>query len=182
MVELGSKMALSIAAQHVGRKVNGVQITEDFKRIVDDDKFNIVLSRNEHIKAELFIFNELLPYFFHRKWMLIKAPDEAQFITSDFPIVLLWSDPSKQKGHIGFGLRGTQIHFPLSKKLALIGDFDGVDDSLIESKETVALINTNILAHAQRWVFASDQDFYFLGQSGDCLFGIKKYWDYLGNC
>lgn len=77
MVEHGSKMVLSIAARQVGRKVNGVQITEDFKRIVDEDKFNVILSRNEHIRAELSIFNELLPYFFHRKWMLIKASDDA---------------------------------------------------------------------------------------------------------
>lgn len=179
MIEQGSKMVLSIAAQQVGRRVNGVRITEDFKRIVDEDKFNVILSRNEHIRAELSIFNELLPYFFRRKWMLIKASDNAQFITNDFPVVLIWKEPQKHKRSPGFGLRGTQVHFPLSKKLALIGDFDGVEESLIESKETVALINSNILAHAHRWVFSAMADFYFLDQSGECSFGIENYWESL---
>jgi hypothetical protein len=153
MVDAGSKMVLSIAAQQAGRRVNGVEITDDLKKFIDEDKFNIILSTNEHIRAELFIFNELLPYFFHRKWMLVRAPEDAQFITSDFPVVLFWSYPEKHKHSPGFGLKGTQVHFPLSKKLALIGDFDGVDRSLTESKETVALINSNILARAKKWIF-----------------------------
>lgn len=179
MVDVGSKMVLSIAARQAGRRVNGIEITDDLKRFIDEDKFNLILSRNEHIRAELFIFNELLPYLFHRSWMLVRAPDSAQFITSDFPVILLWLFPEKHKHSPGFGLKGTQIHFPLSKKLALIGDFDGIDHCVIEPKETVALINSNILARTKRWIFTSDQDFYFLGQSGECLFGINEYWEYL---
>lgn len=179
VVDAGSKMVLSIAAQHAGRRVNGVKITDDLKRFIDEDKFNIIFSRNEHIRAELSIFNELLPYFFHRNWMLVRAPDDAQFITSDFPVVLLWSYPGKYKLSPGFGLKDTQVHFPLSKKLALIGDFDGIDHSLTEPKEIIALMNSNVLAQAKRWIFTSKQDFYFLGQSGECLFGIEEYWKYL---
>ncbi|MCW8445678.1 DUF4238 domain-containing protein [Fluoribacter gormanii] len=179
MVNHMSKMVLSIAAQNVGGISNGVKITPDIKRLIDEGAYKIELTRNEHIRSEMMLFNELLPCFFDRKWILIQASDNTQFVTSDFPVILIWKEPHKHNLSPGFGLRGTQVHFPLSKKIALIGDFDGVEGSLIEPKEIVALINSNILAHAQRWVFTANQDFYFLNQSGECLFGIEKYWKFL---
>ncbi|ARB90987.1 DUF4238 domain-containing protein [Legionella longbeachae] len=178
-IEDAGKLGLSMAAQNVGMRVNEHLVTEDLKKAIDEDQYRIILSRNEHIKAELNLFNEILPYFFSRKWILIRAPDDAQFITSDFPVVLFWTNPAKHKHSPGFGLLGTEVHFPLSKKIALIGSFDGINGSQMESRETVALINSNILAHVKRWIFASSQDFYFLNQKGECLYGIQKYWKYL---
>jgi hypothetical protein len=92
---------------------------------------------------------------------------------------LFWTDAENQKHPPGFGLKGTQVHFTLSKNMALIGDFEGEEDSLTASKETVALINSNILAQAKNWIYTANKDFYFLSRTGECMFGIENYWKYL---
>lgn len=170
------KTILSIAAQNVGGTSNGVLITDEFKKFVDEDNYKLVSSKNEHIQAELRIFNEMLPYFFHRKWALIQSPEGAEFITSDFPVVLIWTEQEKHKFAPGFGLSGTQIHFALSKQIALVGDFEGIDEVSIASKETVALINTNIISFARRWIYTSNQSFYFLTRTGECSNEPEKFW------
>lgn len=170
------KTILSIAAQNVGGTSNGVLITDEFKKFVDEGNYRLVSSKNEHIQIELRIFNEILPYFFHRKWALIQSPEGTEFITSDFPVVLIWTEPEKHKFAPGFGLSGTQVHFALSKQIALVGDFKGTDEVSIATRETVALINTNIISFARRWIYTSNQAFYFLTRTGERSNESEKFW------
>ena len=165
-----------MAASNVGGKTNGVLITEEFKKFVEDGKFTIEASRQEHIDLELRVLDDMIRWFMCRKWSLIQAPDDAEFITCDRPVALIWVEPEKYKLSPGFGLRGTQVHFALSKKLALVGDFDGINETVLTTKEQVSLINANILLQAREWVYSSNKDFYFIDPNGDTLFGLGKFW------
>lgn len=66
------------------------------------------------------------------------------------------------------------LHF--QKKFALVGDFDRVDEAVLKTKATVALINSNILLQAKQWVYSPNKDFYFLNPNGDVFFGIEEFW------
>lgn len=176
IIDRETKLLLSMATQNIGTRSNGVLITEDIKKILEEDNFKVVASTDSHIDLELSMLNTIIHCLVSRKWLLIEAPSDALFITCDNPVVLFWIEPHKYRSSPGFGSRGTQIHFALSKKFALVGEFDGAEGTLLASKDTVALINSNIQSHAEQWVYSADKDFYFINRAGDTLYGIENFW------
>lgn len=176
-----SKVKLSYAANNVGKVVNGVLITEDFKETIQNNKVEIEVkeSRNQHITTELKISAELIDLLAHRKWTLIQAPDNEIFVTSNSPVALIWVEGGKRLSP-GFALKNTEVHFALSKKFALVGSFEGVDEVVIASKEIMALINSNLIAKANRWLFAA-KDFYFFTPSDNFSYGISEFVESLKN-
>lgn len=176
IIDHTSKIALSMAVSKVGRKSNGILITKDIKTFVDKGEFKIEAGRRDHIELELRVFEDVLHFLLQRKWSLVKASDDAEFVTCDRAVALIWNEPQNKIHSPGFGLKGTQVHFALSKKLALVGDFDGRNETVLTTKEQVALINANILLQAREWVYSSNKDFYFINPNGDTLFGLEKFW------
>jgi hypothetical protein len=86
---------------------------EEVKSFVEKPDFSVTVRTERHIQIELQAFNDLLPVMLSRKWVLIKAPERSGgFITSDHPMVLMWSDPKMRAGLYGpgFGLTGTEGH------------------------------------------------------------------------
>lgn len=178
MIDFLAKRVLHMAASKVGYKINGVLITEEHKKLFEEDKFKVELSKNTHIYDEYFKFFEIvLTTMLNRKWTLIKAPDEASFVTCDFPIALIWKDSKKYRAGPGFGCGDTQVFFTLSKKFALIGDFEGCDQVFHAEKDTVALINSNILFFAKKQAYAPTNDILFLGPNNESLEGLRLYYE-----
>lgn len=146
---------------------------EQMKKFVNEDQYTLQTSTNYHIKLEIELFDKVLPSFFQRRWMVLSASERSGgFITSDHPVCLMWSDPDRQgvfpPGH---RLKGTQIVFPLSPKIALLGAFDALDGTLAISDEHVAAINSAVAAHAEWQVYARDAHFHFVSEHED---GIRK--------
>lgn len=172
-----AKVSLSHAARsEIGAIINGVEITKEFKENYNEDDFIIQNHRHQHIKLELHGINVILPLLFERKWVIVQAPDDLNFISSDYPVALLWKEPEKYHASPGFACRDTQIYFPLSKKMALLGDYEMDEIVLCGSKELVADINSNILQFAHRQVYAPAENFYFRGFNGELLFGLEELW------
>ena len=93
----------------------------------------------------------------------------GEFITCDHPICLMWSDP-KMRGNFygpGLGLPSTEILFPISTKLALIGAFEIKDAVLDISDMAVAGFNGAMVAYAQRHVYARDMQFSYSMQPNE---------------
>src|SRR3954464_9368640 len=98
---------------------------EQMKKFVDEDQYTLHTQTNYHLKLEVSSFEKLLPCFLARRWTVLHAPPTSRgFVTSDHPVCLLWSRPTPY-GSPGHGLKGTEVVFPLSPKLALIGVFEG---------------------------------------------------------
>jgi hypothetical protein len=56
---------------------------------------------------------------------------------------------------------GTQLLFPISNELAIIGAFE-IDEDEIEADESlVARINGSVLVHAERQIYSRDSDFLY---------------------
>lgn len=170
------KVALSMAAANVGGTSNGILITEEFKQFVDEGKFQIKVPRQEHIDLELRTLDEIILSLVHRKWALIEAPQDAAFVTCDRAVALIWTEHGKYSHSPGFALHETEVHFALSKRFALVGSFEGTNETVIVSKEQAALINSNILLQTHKRAYSPSENFYFLNPTGDTLFGIEKFW------
>lgn len=125
------------------------------------------VTRNRHIEAELKTLIELAPLMMERKWSLISSSEETgPFITSDNPVALTWTEPDSvpafYRDSPGFGLNGTQVYFPISSRYAAIGEFEGEEREGKVGKELVALLNSKVMAFANRQIYAPSEKFYFM--------------------
>lgn len=134
------------------------------REFLEKEEYKIELLTTGQLQRELKIFDKILPLIFHRKWMLFKAPPGTSgFVTSDHPVCLMWSDPKKRGGFYppGLALLETQIVFPVSNELVLIGAFEIEDDEVDADKLLIAQINGSIILHSTRQVYARDSDFLY---------------------
>jgi hypothetical protein len=134
------------------------------RAFVEADQHKIEIPTGRHLENEIESFEAVLPCFFQRHWVLLKAPRrQSGFITSDHPVCLMWFDPARRgrfKGP-GHGRRGTRIIFPISNELAVIGEFETCDNELDVGLPFVALVNATILLYADRQIYARDGHFVY---------------------
>jgi Protein of unknown function (DUF4238) len=137
----------------------------DFLQALERGEHRINTLPSMHVPMEVQAANTVLPLIFGRKWWLLKAPGNvAGFITSDHPVSLMWADPAERGRMPPPGLRHshTQLVFPISSDLALIGGFE-IEEMETEAEETlIAQINGSIILHATRQIYARDGDFPYL--------------------
>ena len=132
---------------------------------VERGEFKIETPVMEHLRVELPTIEKLRPLVSARKWILFRAPPGSTgFITSDHPVCLMWSDPA-ERGKLpppGFGLTKTQVLFPVTRELAMLGAFEAQDQELDADDLLVAQINGSIFLHATRQVYARDGGFSYI--------------------
>ncbi|MDF0517740.1 DUF4238 domain-containing protein [Bradyrhizobium yuanmingense] len=135
---------------------------EEMRDFVRRKEYRIELNTGFHIASELKGFDAILPTLFKRKWVSLTPPaDSSGFITSDHPVCLMFSDP-KMRGKFygpGHGVAGTEIIFPVGRRLAVVGAFELEEDEIELTEENVARVNGAVVAYAERQVYAHDTEF-----------------------
>jgi Protein of unknown function (DUF4238) len=135
---------------------------ELFKPSPPPREFNVLVELQSH--------DPLVKLYEGRKWqMLVAADDSGGFVTSDHPVCLRWMD-GQDHGTTspGFAVRGTEVIFPLSPKLALRGRFDGEENVIQADKETVAGINSLLISNCHHQIYGRDALFsYKRGPKGE---------------
>ena len=120
----------------------------------------------------------ILPFLDDRNWLKIRSNnDSGPFITTDNPVNLTWNEPEKVPFFIrkspGFGMKDTRVYFPISKSLAIVGEFDGPDGVIDGTRELVAAFNSGMLMYSYKQVYAPNIGFYYLGKDGNILEGNR---------
>jgi Protein of unknown function (DUF4238) len=157
---------------------------DEMKKFAREANFKLEVPTERHIRLEVETFNKMLPILLERKWLLLRAPkDSGGFITSDHPVVLAWSDPKMRGGFYGpgFGLTGTDVYFPISTGLAVIGAFELEELTMAIGENAVAGLNGAQVDYAERQVYARDRNFTYALQPNEAprkaskLIGDKRF-------
>ncbi len=151
---------------------------EDIKEYFDSKEYTIEFAREHHIHMEMVQVDAILPYLDARNWVLVEASsDTGPFITCDNPVCLSWKEPENvpaiYRRSPGFGLTGTQVYFPVSQDLVLMGEFETEDDVVRGTEELVALCNSTILHNFYNQIYAPRPGFKFYGENGMILEGTR---------
>lgn len=146
----------------------GRDVYDEMREFVARGDYEIGVPTTEHVITELQLFDEILPYLVARKWTLFVADaNSGGFITCDHPVILKWDGTQEREPRWppGYALHGTEVVFPISRRLAVCGMFDGKEGTAVIPTEMVVAINGMIIANAGRQVYASDERFgYFLNR------------------
>jgi hypothetical protein len=152
-----------------GVEVNEDVAYEDIKRLREEKKYTVKIDQSHLIGVEFEMVPPVLETMARRSWCFASAPEGNQYITSDDPVVLEWSDnrdygPLTSPGH---GLRGTNIIFPVSSDLVLIGSFEETPHRLEHTEAQVTSVNTVVARNSGRQIYARSDQFrlYLRGQS-----------------
>jgi hypothetical protein len=142
---------------------------EQLKSFVDERRCTIQVKNEHHIHTEMLGVETVSPYLFDRNWVVVVSDNNANnFITSDRPTVLSWDEPDKvplmRRNSPGFGLLGTTVILPVSRKIALIGKFEDTwqEGVVLANRETIAAINAEIASNAHEKIIAPSEKFYLL--------------------
>lgn len=143
------------------------RVTRDMLRDgLINDRYEIVIPTTRHVRSEFVMFEAALPTMFHRGWRLFVANNlSGPFVSGENPVSLIWKKPHLvpplYRDSPGFGRPETQLVFPLTQNLALIGEFEDEGDVVLPStRELVALINRRTIMFSHQ-VYAPRLSFFY---------------------
>ncbi|MEK6686292.1 MAG: DUF4238 domain-containing protein [Pseudomonadota bacterium] len=133
---------------------------EDVRRFVENGNYGIEFHPQGNLRVEFHAFDQLLPLLGRRTWSVLVAPsDGPKFICSDHPVTLAWK--GGQSGPIGFGLKETEVFFPLGKHVGFYGVFESPLKPVVRCKPGhVATMNKRVAWNSERHVYSSIENFF----------------------
>jgi hypothetical protein len=143
---------------------------DEMKAAFESGKYKLKLDQNYQVSLELMLLDHILPLLFRRGWVLVRAPEgSGGFITSDSPFHLTFSNSAHRQGDImpGLAMNGTDVYFPISPTLAVVGAFNlrnAVDDA---DDAHVAMLNSAMVAGAVQQVYSRNHGFSYTRGVGD---------------
>lgn len=136
---------------------------EEAKDFHERGEYTIEVARERHIQTEVALYNSVLQLLGKRKWTLYLVPgDYGQFITTSRPVVIAYIDPEKVPAYLrhspGFGLKNTEVYFPLTKHALLIGRWDGDEKTVGPVNQPfVGVMNSQMIQHSYGLAMSSDR-------------------------
>jgi hypothetical protein len=145
---------------------------EKQKEFIDNkDRYTISINQEIHIQAEHQNIDYLSELLHKRYWYLIKSDETiGEFITSDYPVSLTSLVESPKMYGVGFGMQKTEVSFPISKYLALIGvfeEYDNIDKTISATKDLVENINIRTYEFANKQIYSTKQINFNLSKDED---------------
>jgi hypothetical protein len=168
--------------QEAGKGIDKGVTYEEVKRFYESKAYKIEVAREHHIRTEFVAVEAVLPDLHRRKWLIVRSSKmTGPFITSDNPVNLAWKEPEKiplfYRNSPGFALKSTQLCFPLSRRAALIGEFDGPEGETIGTRELVSALNSKTFWYTYKQLYAPKLNFLFMDKGGEIINGsnLLKY-------
>ena len=151
-----------------GEDLPGDATFEEVKSAFEQGALEVSVSKEHQIQMELVGVREITNLLHQRNWLLLKPEDEAgEFITTDNPVSLAFNKPASSTFvSPGFGLPDTMVYFPVSKNLALVGEFGGEVGVRAADKYLVATLNSKVIVNSYQRVFASKCNFNYIAKGG----------------
>lgn len=146
-------------ARKAGIELKGDLSYERARQFVKERRYIIDFDNEGTLREEFRAQDELLTVLGKRTWTILLAPkDGPNFITSDYPFSLVMEHG--HHGHPTFLTDNTELFFPLSKQVGLIGVFGTALRPVVNAPtKVVAIMNTRVLRQADQRLFLSEDNF-----------------------
>lgn len=128
---------------------------EEVRSFIEKGNFSFVFHPEESLRVEFNALDKVLPLLGERTWsVLVAPPDAPEFICSDHPVTL--ECKHGRKGPVGFGLRETEVFFPLGRRIGFYGVYESLLQPVVQCKPlNVAIMNGRVANNAERHVYSA---------------------------
>jgi hypothetical protein len=126
--------------------------------VEDDDAYGVLIPREWFVQMIAQRWPDMTKLFMGRNWSLLyAAPDDAQLICSDMPVSITPTTPDFQPRFLGFGLPQTELTVPLSRSMAMCGNYEAPSIAAPMPRAYVRNINQRTIAFATRFLYSADE-------------------------
>lgn len=139
---------------------------EDVLQFHKSGEYDITIKNQFFYPGEFGALDAVIRTLLDRKWSFVVAePGSGHFVCSDHPVSLRWTDPKLREGFYppGHGCSSTEVVFPVSKDIAIIGTFEGENRTVHVNGRIVATVNTILLTTCTRHLYSPADDFFYVG-------------------
>ncbi len=158
------------AARKAGFDLGEISSYDHMRNVLEDRRYSFVAEQNWQIKCMLELMEELTPCFAAREWSLAISRCGA-LISSDCPVSVRFTDPKGAMDSPGLMREDTEITFPLSRNVLLIGSWERfASKRLALGQSAVAFCNSITAKRARRFLFSSAREFCWLDDKSDMRF------------
>lgn len=141
-----------------GYDVEGVTF-EDLRSHLESEDFSLKIHQNHLLVLLLSSAGTITNLLHQRNWAVVVANTPGSFVTSDNPVGLMWIKPIGGFFSPGFGLPNTQVTFPISDTVGLIGTFEKCSAKVELNAEKLAAFNNNAISKATRFIYSKQPEF-----------------------
>lgn len=147
-------------ARDAGEDIGDSVSFDDVRRFVEEGKYRFEFHSEGNLRVEFNAFNKLLPLLGERIWSVLVAPPEGpEFICSDHPVTLVWK--RGRSGPVGFGLKETEVFFPLGRRVGLYGVYETPLKPVVTCKPGhIATMNRRVAWNSERHVYSAQESFF----------------------
>lgn len=139
---------------------------ESILEFLGKGKYTFTVDQNWQVKAMLELIGKLAPCLVPRQWCLAIS-DSGSFVCSDRPVAVRFTRQKPALDSPGLMREDTEITFPLSRNVLLIGSWEPFkSDTIPLTRKNVALYNGITARHCQRFLFSTAKDFCWLDKEG----------------
>lgn len=164
-----------------GGAVNDDVTYEDMKAFHESDQYKISLEREYHIGTEFQMMDTVLDLLGRRHWTVYMADGSyGEFITTNRPVTLTFIERHKIPPFLrspGFGLKETEVHFPLTRHAMLVGRWDRGGYAEAAKQSFIAAVNTHMMANCYGKVFSSNKEMLYIDPLNLSIYHDEKLLD-----
>lgn len=148
--------------REAGRPVNDNIMYEDMVDFVERGEYEITVKREYHLGTEFQLMPKVLEQLGHRRWTVYTTDGKnGEFITTNRPVTLTYIDPSRVPPWMahspGFALKGTEVHFPLTRHAMLVGRWDKGGPPEVAKQSFIRAVNGHMIQHSFGQVFSREK-------------------------
>lgn len=144
---------------------------EEMLRFHQEKHYDVSIKNHFFFPGEFEAVSAVQEALLERKWLCLISDGKSHFLSGDRPVNLRWIDQDLAVGHRppGHALLKTEVVFPVSKDVALVGTFEGFPQTAIADRLLVSKINSLIMTGCDRHLFSPRDNFDFFGSGGRIL-------------
>jgi len=165
-----SERFLELHARHNPKTTGTIENNASYKDFINKKRYKIVVPKEMMIPLEFEFLDSFISQLSKLGWtLIISEKSNGPFITSESPVVITWKNPEMIptffRNSPGIGCIGTQIQFPITKEIAIVGEIEARDSIIKVNREWVARFNTNTMSFSKR-LFSPDFNYHFINNEG----------------
>ena len=147
------------------------EVYQGMKELYDSGTLTVTMDQNTTLGMTFDMAKTLLPLLAERKWALhIAADDAPDFVTSDLPVILSWTDGAAGPDPPAFGTMNTMLTFPLTRRVMAVSNFEGLAGIDALPTKFVAALNAMTLTYGQQ-IYSSEAEFTWQQPDGGIALG-----------
>lgn len=138
---------------------------EEMKKFIYEKRWKLEEDNENKVAREIKSANTVFNILLNRNWsLLIINSGEDYFVTSDRPVKNIWSENNNLNFGPGFGLKNSEVYFPLNRRMILRGSFKNIERVVFVNLPLIGSVNSLQFLYRDKFIYSPTKEFIILSK------------------